>query len=61
MLRSILTLLKLFVTVPCFEFAGAAAIVAGVWIRFGLSWALIAAGALALVKAFDLEVSKGRK
>lgn len=57
MLKALLKLVKLFVTVPFFEFVGAASIVAGVWVIAGLGWALVALGVLALVKSLDLALA----
>ena len=54
MIKALLALGRLFVTVPFFEFVGSAAIVAGVWVVTGnVGWALVALGALAMLKAFD--------
>lgn len=44
--------------VPLFELVGASLIVAGVYVLTGLGWAFVAAGVLALVKAFDLSLPK---
>lgn len=57
MLKALLKLVKLVVTVPFFEFVGAASIVAGVWVIAGLGWALVALGVLALVKSLDLALA----
>lgn len=60
MLKALLTVLHLFVSVAIFEFAGAVALVAGVWLLTGeAGWALVTFGVLALLKAFDLALEKG--
>lgn len=60
MLKAFLSVARLFVTVAFFELAGAALVVAGVCVVADEGWGLIAAGVLALLKAFDLESAKGR-
>lgn len=60
MLKALLTVARLFVTVPFFELAGSVAVVAGVWVLAGYGWALVAAGVLLLVKSFDLALAKAK-
>lgn len=58
MVKSLLAIARLFVSVPAFELAGAVLIVGGVWMLAGRGWALVAAGALSLLKSFDLALAK---
>lgn len=61
MVAAMCRVLRLFVTVAFFEAAGSGCIVAGVWIvADNAGWALIAAGALGLLKAFDLALGDTR-
>ena len=60
MVKSLLTIGRLFVTVPAFEFAGAALIVAGVFDLAGSGWASVAAGVLSLLKSFDLALTRAK-
>jgi len=60
MLKALARILALFVTVPAFELLGVVAIVVGVGVVAGFGWGLIVVGCLALLKAFDLAVEKGK-
>lgn len=60
MLKTLAVIARLFVTVEIFELAGTAAIVAGVWLLAEFAWALVTFGALALLKSYDLALTKGR-
>lgn len=59
MLKIVVVLARLFISVPVLEFLGFCLVVAGVAGLAGAWWALIAAGALCFVKAFDLALPKG--
>lgn len=58
MVKSLLGVLRLFVSVPFFELVGAALVIAGVWELAGVGWAAIAAGACCLLKSFDLALAR---
>lgn len=58
MVKALLGLVRIVHSSPMFELAGAAGIVAGVWLQWGLSFALMVGGALALLKSLDLAISE---
>lgn len=61
MVKVLLVIASALRSAPLFELAGSAAIVAGVWLLAGIAWALIAFGALALVKSLDLSLEDAGK
>lgn len=61
MLKALLKIARLFVTVPFFEFAGSALLIAAAWGAWGVWAGLGVAGGLALLKAFDMQLAKDAK
>ena len=59
MANALLAAVRAVISTPFFELVGVALVVAGVWVLAGVGWALVVAGALALVKSFDLAL-RGR-
>lgn len=58
MLAALVRVMRLIVSVPVLEFAGAVLVVAGVWTLAGGGWAFVAAGVLCLLKALDLSLEE---
>jgi hypothetical protein len=56
MVRALLAVVKLIQSVWVLELAGAGLIVAGCAVAWGLAVALLAAGGLCLLKAFDVSL-----
>ena len=59
MLRVLLLFVRLVISVPVLEFAGFCFAVSGAAVLGGLGAALVAAGVLCFVKAFDVALPKG--
>ncbi len=58
MLKALAALARLFVTVPFFEFAGAALLTAAAWGAWGVWAGLAVAGSCCLLKSLDLALPK---
>lgn len=54
MVKSLLTVLRMFVTVPMFELAGAVLVTAAAWGAWGVWAGLGVLGACCFLKSFDL-------
>lgn len=58
-MKTLLTLLAFLVSATILELAGAAAITVGVFLAFGWPAALICAGSMLILKAFEADMRSG--